>query len=185
MYQFCSAANYFAVANGCAGSGFQLPFINFNTVAIHHNYGYTGCAFQSASLPSYSTRMLTACDSVCDFSSSSLNCFFCNVFVENNISFHSTFIQDACGLALAVGEQQGMDQKLNLFPNPAKNTLNIEWPGGGRIEIVNGQGRICATQEMNNAQELTSIDVSVLVDGFYILKIVNANSFVTRKFFKE
>ncbi|GAL86724.1 CHU large protein [Sporocytophaga myxococcoides] len=65
--------------------------------------------------------------------------------------------------------------KLIVFPNPARNTLNLNKITSFKIESLNGQTLL-------TAEEVNSIDISSLNKGFYILKTYEGS---IRKFVVE
>ncbi len=80
-----------------------------------------------------------------------------------------------------------LDQ-VTIYPNPASNILYIEnLPADltSEFQVLNMEGRVCLQSELNsNAHK--QIDVSVLNDGMYLLKITANNGPVKYiKFFKE
>ena len=65
---------------------------------------------------------------------------------------------------------------MNIFPNPASSTLNIEWSEiiSGKIEMVltDCLSRIMLTKEVSsNVEKSAKLDISDLKDGIYILEI--------------
>jgi hypothetical protein len=67
--------------------------------------------------------------------------------------------------------------KINIFPNPVVSSLNLKWTGdirgAAKINIVNAEGKTVKTISMRKEQTdyYTSIDVSSLVPGIYIIQI--------------
>lgn len=71
--------------------------------------------------------------------------------------------------------------KLKLFPNPAISVLNIENMSKNTIEIVNINGQNQAIKLLSQSDSKSSIDVSALPKGIYLLKVGNE----VGKFLKE
>ncbi len=74
-------------------------------------------------------------------------------------------------------------QKVVLFPNPVKNTLNIKLTHPSiinEINIYNSIGQLVLTSIHND-----SIDVSALTAGTYLIKVHSDNQLVTEKFIKQ
>ncbi|MGY0391135.1 FG-GAP-like repeat-containing protein [Bizionia sp. KMM 8389] len=91
-------------------------------------------------------------------------------------------------LCITEGEYLAVDDtsvtNFSIYPNPAKNTLNIASPTNlnGRIATVfdiNGK-KLLNTRLISNA-----IDVSDLPSGFYILRLETEGRIVNQKFIKE
>ncbi|HRD80739.1 MAG TPA: T9SS type A sorting domain-containing protein [Saprospiraceae bacterium] len=76
-----------------------------------------------------------------------------------------------CGVYTATGEAQAAVEQLRLYPNPAREWLNVELPQGGRgqLALYNAQGRLLKTQSLDTAQEAWPLDVSALPAGMYLL----------------
>jgi hypothetical protein len=72
-------------------------------------------------------------------------------------------------------------EKLNIYPNPVINSLNIRWSGEQRgnatIKIIDAGGRIVKTISVKKEQSdlNTSIEVSKLVPGIYLIQIQSQN----------
>jgi hypothetical protein len=73
--------------------------------------------------------------------------------------------------------------RINIFPNPIVDILTIETPYKATIEILNIEGQIIKT--INTAEKKTSIDVSNLSSGVYIIKAKTEKGVAVKKFIKE
>ncbi|MDO5665848.1 MAG: T9SS type A sorting domain-containing protein [Bacteroidia bacterium] len=78
--------------------------------------------------------------------------------------------------------------KLKIYPNPVKSILNIElsnfeFATVGEIIIADLSGRIVIQQKIEG--QLTPINMSSLLKGYYILRIVIAQQVSTWKIIKE
>ena len=74
--------------------------------------------------------------------------------------------------------------KVSIYPNPAKNNLNIETPEANSsvtIYNLNGQQIISKKQNNNNF----SINISTLPEGNYIIKINTPRGTIVKKFIKN
>ena len=71
---------------------------------------------------------------------------------------------------------------VKVYPNPATENITVENLGCGEISIVNLNGQVVLTQAVANNK--TTIDVSRLPSGVYILKTVNNANTTTTKFTK-
>jgi hypothetical protein len=74
-------------------------------------------------------------------------------------------------------------QAFSVYPNPASNTITIETPAKGFLYILNISGQQLLQQEIT--EPITTIDVSTLQNGIYIVKLVAANGVQVRKFIKK
>ena len=77
------------------------------------------------------------------------------------------------------------ERNTKLWPNPASNTLNIEFNGefSGDIQLFDMTGRLLKTTEKES--EITSIDVSDLTPGVYFIHFVSESGCFTKKFVKK
>ncbi|HYG53503.1 MAG TPA: T9SS type A sorting domain-containing protein, partial [Flavobacteriales bacterium] len=77
------------------------------------------------------------------------------------------------------------EYKLEVYPNPAHNTLNLHFENAEALfthyTILNGAGQLVHTGEFTHAQ----IDVSILDKGIYTLFMTNDNSSVSSTFIKN
>lgn len=67
------------------------------------------------------------------------------------------------------------NNEINIFPNPAKDLLNIENAENAEIQIYNIIGELIISTKQ------TSIDVSALSTGTYIVKVISENNTTTQK----
>jgi hypothetical protein len=79
------------------------------------------------------------------------------------------------------------NQLINIYPNPAVNTLNISLSGNKSIQgytiICNSAGKILSRQSISKKQ--FSIDVSQLKPGLYFLNITFNSEHLQVKFLKQ
>jgi len=74
------------------------------------------------------------------------------------------------------------DNSIEMYPNPAQNNLCVKTIGVGiSLEIINQVGSSLITVIPSN--EITSIDVSLLSNALYFLKVTNKNGKVFYKRF--
>jgi len=76
-------------------------------------------------------------------------------------------------------EQQFVENSINILPNPANHFINIELSNAiqnATIEIYNSAGQLQISQSNLNVNDLQNLNISALVNGFYILKITNSNN---------
>lgn len=69
----------------------------------------------------------------------------------------------------------------NMFPNPTKNTLNIELPNAtqAKVNVYDITGKIVLNEQINNTQE--TLNVSGLNSGVYILQLETATGTSSKK----
>jgi hypothetical protein len=75
---------------------------------------------------------------------------------------------------------------LNIYPNPANEILNIESNTEskiGFIELFNIQGTI--VKSVYIGVKKTSINISGLPDGLYIIRVQNENGVTQKKLIKN
>lgn len=68
---------------------------------------------------------------------------------------------------------------VNVFPNPANNTITIENIAGAQISVFNIAGQEVLSVEAANANE--TLNVSALPEGMYIVRVVNGTEVGTSK----
>ena len=82
-----------------------------------------------------------------------------------------------------VGELGNNDNLLSnvvIYPNPAKNNLNIQNAKNASVKVFDLLGRIVLLE--NNISLNQQLDVSKLTTGTYLIKIINGNQIKTDKF---
>lgn len=82
-----------------------------------------------------------------------------------------------------------MIEALNLYPNPAGNTLNIEFNvqnyGENKISVISHLGQQVMEFDYNSMEgkQNYQIDISQLKSGLYILNIQNSEGVAVRQQF--
>jgi CubicO group peptidase (beta-lactamase class C family) len=81
----------------------------------------------------------------------------------------------------SVNETELTKEKINIYPNPAADEINIELPSRDQFQVVisNMQGQIII--QKNNQQKM---DISGLESGFYMMTIIQGKSRVSKKMIK-
>jgi len=87
-----------------------------------------------------------------------------------------TTITDWWG-ALAI--ESVIENDINIYPNPTNNILNITNIANANVRIFNIIGKEVVT--INNASNFTTVDMSNLAEGTYIVKIIANSNIITRK----
>jgi hypothetical protein len=70
-----------------------------------------------------------------------------------------------------------------IYPNPVNDIVQIECPQNTNIEIINTQGQIIKKLITTNSN--TTIDLTKLSGGVYIMKIKTINGIIVKKLIKE
>lgn len=81
---------------------------------------------------------------------------------------------------LITGLQISMENKINVYPNPAKATLYIENATNCIVYIYSLKGKL--VKEYTISSNSAALNVQDLVPGTYILKTSKGNEMITRKF---
>lgn len=90
------------------------------------------------------------------------------------------------GKALSVSENQYSEAKFKLFPNPAKEYINIKTQLENEdsiIEIYNIVGK--SVKKLKSSSNYNTINISELANGLYILSIKSSNGITVQKFVKS
>jgi hypothetical protein len=74
------------------------------------------------------------------------------------------------------------DNLLELYPNPAKNLINVKFPSAVRYRILNTLGQTISEGLLN--QENTQIDIQGFKSGYYIFQTIEGNV-VQKSFVKQ
>lgn len=81
---------------------------------------------------------------------------------------------------------KSMSSDLEVFPNPASETITIELPSsrpGLSIHIFDVRGSLCKSMVAENA--MSRVDISGLADGLYIIKVQSDLNYAAGKFVKQ
>jgi hypothetical protein len=122
-------------------------------------------------------------------------------FAPGNITVHKTVgISDTYALSgirylnfqnltTTVAKVEKQDGRLQLYPNPVADVLNIQQPNGGNqvciIELLTIDGRLVYKEKQTPHENATQINVSALPQGIYLCKINNGLTTATTKFIKQ
>ena len=91
------------------------------------------------------------------------------------------------GTSAPLGITENQSSSILVYPNPARQTLNIVIPGTDhascRLVLLSMDGKKCIEKEIS--QSKTVLDISGLTTGLYILKAESDQSIVVKKIFKE
>lgn len=87
--------------------------------------------------------------------------------------------------------EESMDLTIDVFPNPASNTLTLTSKGttadNARIEVIDVAGKTVV--EMNSSfsdsEQKTTIDITNLEKGIYLIRLTNNDKSTIKKFVKQ
>jgi hypothetical protein len=88
--------------------------------------------------------------------------------------------------ATGVAEFKSNDMK--VFPTLAKDVLNIEFArglGAANVQIMNLSGQVVKTQKLNYTEGVSTINISDLAVGAYIVRVSAGGRELTEKFEKQ
>jgi hypothetical protein len=81
-------------------------------------------------------------------------------------------------------EKQGKDEIVGLYPNPAKDLLNIELRGTGTLRITDLTGKVLIEKYMAD-KPLEQINVAHWTSGMYLVEWFTDNNKSVKKFVKQ
>ena len=84
-------------------------------------------------------------------------------------------------LSANTGVQKADASKINIYPNPANSELNIQLAndGSAQIQIINLVGKV--VKDIQTSNMLSTIQISDLAQGMYLVKIVQGEKVFTSK----
>lgn len=87
-------------------------------------------------------------------------------------------IEEACS---AVGvSDQSLEPVISIYPNPAKNDIYISTKNGVKIIYVNIYNQV-GQKVLNEYKILSSIDISILDKGIYVIEVLTTESRIKEK----
>ncbi|MFZ4399710.1 MAG: T9SS type A sorting domain-containing protein [Bacteroidales bacterium] len=81
-------------------------------------------------------------------------------------------------------EEHTSNDEVRIYPNPAKNILNIDISTASDIFVYDANGKLIALSESKNGKT-SGLDVSHFSKGLYFIKIQTNANIVYRKFIKD
>ncbi|MBL7730535.1 MAG: fibronectin type III domain-containing protein [Chitinophagaceae bacterium] len=117
--------------------------------------------------------------------------YYARVYGFNNVSNATNCYTLRVALGTATrGEEliTGTEMKVNVFPNPAKNVLNVNIAGNTdkkNITVFDVNGKLVISSSAN--QPTTSLDITQLSSGIYFLKVnsLDGKALYQQKFIKD
>ena len=92
------------------------------------------------------------------------------------------FIDDVTISAESTSINENTSNTVSIYPNPATTVLNVDAEGYNTVEIVNILGQVVYGA---NATSNMQINVSLLDNGVYFVRLSGANGTATQKFVKK
>jgi len=108
-------------------------------------------------------------------------------FVDENIGYvvgnSGTILKTTNGGYVGVYDQHQNNSNLIIYSNPASTNITIETPSKSTLSIHNTSGQQLLQQEIT--EPTTTIDVSGLASGIYIVKVIGEKEIQMGKFVKQ
>lgn len=174
----CTVTNSF----GCVASSQEFTLCpvltleyneQFNLVAATPGFGFYSWSFNGLPLPGQTEAVL-------------VNPEPGNYSVSISTEYGCTVSSNV--VTVTVGVNEIFSQKLNAYPNPASDMLNISLPEGivfdGATQLIDAFGRISMVLNPNYSG-FQFADVSVLATGFYVVKTQTSSGLFTVRFSKK
>jgi len=98
-----------------------------------------------------------------------------------NMIINKTVVTKTFAVSCTVGINEDHQRSVNIFPNPAKDNIEITGINHGKIQILNTLGQVVYTSEITNTK--TVVDISGFLSGIYTISIKTNNDIITKKLF--
>ena len=98
------------------------------------------------------------------------------------VSYNSSRSNIASNVLNGVNEMNGQNNLINIYPNPVKNELKIDFVGGSTFDILNLMGLVVLS---GNLIQNSIVQTSTLTNGVYLIKFKTGNSYEYVKMIKE
>jgi len=98
------------------------------------------------------------------------------------VSYNSSRSNIATNFVSGVNELTGDNKQINIYPNPVKDQLRINFEGGSTFEILNLMGQVVYNGDLIKN---TIVQISSLSSGVYMIKFKTGETFEYRKIIKE
>jgi hypothetical protein len=99
---------------------------------------------------------------------------------QHDIRRQSSLCEDATN---TVNENPDQKNEIKVFPNPANDKIEVTGLINGTIEIINVQGQIVKT--LNASSTKTTIDLTKLSGGVYLIKVKTDKGIAVKKLIKQ
>ena len=121
----------------------------------------------------------------CTFYPSSYSGFNNQLFSSPTIIENSNSVSSTCTLSTTIDEETIGEAAIFVYPNPAKEFINVEFSGLNyeniSIEITDVFGKVVQKEISKNENQMFNLNVSSLAAGYYVLKISSGNSVIQKK----
>ena len=104
-------------------------------------------------------------------------------FKQGSESWGTPVATDCSTLVGLDDRKNSVDNHLRLFPNPASDKIVINSTVTGLLSILNLNGKLVLQQTL--ITPATTLDISTLHPGMYVVKLVNSKGVEVGKFIKE
>lgn len=113
-----------------------------------------------------------------------LNRFLC---YEDSTFGLKQFTTYSCDYSVGLKEVNSGNQKINLYPIPANETINLKLENANndnyKIEIINALGKLIFEKEILITNDDATINIESFPNGVYLLNLKTANSEIISKRF--
>ena len=121
----------------------------------------------------------------CTFYPSSYSGFNNQLFSSPTIIENSNSVSSTCTLSTTIDEETIGEETVFVYPNPAKEFINVEFSGLSdeniSIEIIDVFGKVVQKENRKNENGIFNLNVRSLAAGYYLLKISSGNSVIQKK----
>ena len=121
----------------------------------------------------------------CTFYPSSYSGFNNQLFSSPTIIENSNSVSSSCTLSTTIDEETLGEEAVFVYPNPAKEFINVEFSGLSdeniSIEIIDVFGKVVQKENRKNENQIFNLNVSSLDAGYYVLKISSGYSVIQKK----
>jgi DNA-binding beta-propeller fold protein YncE len=109
------------------------------------------------------------------------------IYYVDKTNKRAYMIDNSAVLPTAIREVKNAQNIFSLYPNPTKNTLNIQFKTEiktAEIKILNVLGEEVLSESTNNSS-IATFDVSTFSNGVYYIQVKTNNQLFTQKFIKQ
>lgn len=100
------------------------------------------------------------------------------IIISNSVGpYYSYFFKPSGAIDFIIGNTE---KKLDLYPNPVSNSLYINTPTGGKLQIFDFFGNLIKSEPFNSQ----TVDISLLLPGEYLIKINRNDEIISGRFTK-
>ena len=121
----------------------------------------------------------------CTFYPSSYSGFNNQLFSSPTIIENNNSVSSTCTLSTTIDEETLGEEAVFVYPNPAKEFINVEFSGLSdeniSIEIIDVFGKVVQKENRKNENEMFNLNISSLAAGYYLLKISSGYSVIQKK----